>query len=77
MLLRKTNGMHFAAERGRVDVVKVLIQNGADVNAVDEDERTALHIAAGKGYVSCTLQLLCYGAKIEEKTIEEDKTELL
>ena len=28
---------------GHVDVAKVLIQNGADVNAVDERKETALH----------------------------------
>ena len=38
--------LHFAAEKGHVDVAKVLIQNGADVNAVDENKSTALHYAA-------------------------------
>ena len=28
--------LHIAAKNGHVDVAKVLIQNGADVNAVDE-----------------------------------------
>ena len=38
MLFRKTNGQHFTSQlfHGHVDVAKVLIQNGADVNAVDE-----------------------------------------
>ena len=30
------------SSNGHVDVVKVLIQNGADVNAVDKDKWTAL-----------------------------------
>jgi ankyrin repeat protein len=38
--------MHFAAREGHVDVAKVLIQNGADVNAIDGGKRTALHCAA-------------------------------
>ena len=32
----KETALHYAAENGHVDVAKVLIQNGADVNAVDE-----------------------------------------
>ena len=74
---RGDTGLHIAAQYRHVDVVKVLIQNGADVNAVQEDKWTALHIAARNGHVPCTLQLLCCGAKIEEKTIKEDKTKLL
>ena len=39
--------LHWAAEKGHVDVAKVLIQNGADVNAVDCNYKwTALHEAA-------------------------------
>ena len=37
--------LHVAAEWAYRDVVKVLIQNGADVNAFDERKRTALHFA--------------------------------
>ena len=36
---RKKTALHFAAEKGHVDVAKVLIQNGADVNAVDEEDK--------------------------------------
>ena len=42
--------LHEAALEGHVDVVKVLIQNGADVNAVDAVKKTALHIAAEEGH---------------------------
>ena len=38
--------LHLAAEDGHVDVVKVLLQNGADVNAVDSKDQTALQMAA-------------------------------
>ena len=41
-----------------VDVVKVLIQNGADVNAVQEDKCTALHLAAEKGHVDTAKVLI-------------------
>ena len=57
--------------------MKVLIQNGADVNAVNKDKEMALHCAAREGHIHCTLQLLCFGAEIDEKAIKDDKTELL
>ena len=55
----------------------MLIQNGADVNAVDKDKETPLHKAAYEGHVACTLQLLCFGASIDKKALEDDKTGLL
>ena len=36
MVLMKKNGRHFIAAEGHVDVAKVLIQNGANVNALRE-----------------------------------------
>ena len=74
---RKQTALHWAAEEGHVEVAKVLIQNGADVNAVDCTESTALHFASKHGYNTCTLQLLCFGAEIDEEAIKDDKTELL
>ena len=47
---------------------------------VDEYKRTALRMVADcadNKNVRCTLQLLCFGAEIDEKTIKEDRTKLL
>eukprot|EP00938_MAST-03A_sp_MAST-3A-sp1_P000747 g747.t1 len=43
--------LHHAVEGGHVDVVRVLIHNGADVNAVTKYGFTALHNAANLGCV--------------------------
>ena len=43
--------LHFAAFMGYIEAANALIQDDADVNAVDKLERTALHIAAGEGHV--------------------------
>ena len=69
--------LHFAAENGHVDVAKVLIQNGANVNAVNEYKRTALHKAIEYRHVVLMLQLLCFGAAIDKKALQVDKTGLL
>ena len=61
--------LHVAAEKGHADVAKVLLQNGADVNAVTGYKWAAIHHAAHYRHVRCTLQLLCFGDKIE---IDED-----
>ena len=45
------SALHFAARNGHADIAKVLLQNGADVNAGDEEKQTALHYGASKGHV--------------------------
>ena len=73
----ENTALKLAAREGHIDVAKVLIQNGADVNAVYEDKMTPLHDAAKNRHVVCTLQLLCFGASIDKKALEDDKTGLL
>ena len=45
--------------------MKVLLQKGADVNAVQKDKWTAIKYAARFGTIECTLRLLCCGAKMD------------
>lgn len=37
--------IHIAADNGQTNIVRFLIQKGADVNQIDEDGNTALHLA--------------------------------
>ena len=41
---------------------------------VDKLNKTALHYASKKGHVGCTLQLLCFGAAIDEYAVVIDRT---
>ena len=53
-----------AAARGACDVLRALINGGADVSACD-DGGTALHRAAAKGHVAAINLLLSAGARID------------
>ncbi|KAL9999862.1 putative ankyrin repeat-containing domain-containing protein [Helianthus debilis subsp. tardiflorus] len=48
--------LHSAASSGNVEIVKILLDRGADVNLKNDGGRTALHYAASKGWVKvgCT-----------------------
>jgi uncharacterized protein len=48
---------------GRTDVVKALLSKGAEVNATDGDNETALMRAAEKGGADIAKMLLNAGAK--------------
>lgn len=41
--------LHFAAKKGLVGMVKLLLRYGADVNATERDMKTPLHIAIDEG----------------------------
>ena len=43
--------LHYAACLGHVEATSILLQNGASINAVDNDNCTALHYAAEDGNV--------------------------
>ena len=62
------NALNRAAEDGRDDIAKVLIQNGAEVNAVNEDKRTPLHWAALNGHVDVAKVLIQNGADMNAFT---------
>jgi len=58
---------HQAAAHGDVDQVKLLISNGADVNAKAEKEMTPLHYAAKAGKMEMVQLLIKAGADVNAK----------
>ena len=64
--------LHFAAYLGDVDAIKILlIEDNAEVNAGDDDEWTALHLAAEKGHVDVAKVLIQNGADVN--AVDKDK----
>ncbi|XP_072034633.1 uncharacterized protein [Amphiura filiformis] len=49
--------LHYAAEVGNVEVLNVLLQNGAEVVVKDVEEKTPLHIASEYGHLECVESL--------------------
>ncbi|KAJ1479797.1 ankyrin repeat-containing domain protein, partial [Baffinella frigidus] len=63
-----TTPLLFAASKSFVEVVRVLLEHGADVSARDSGS-TPLHWAAIQGLDEMTRLLLAYGADVSSKSI--------
>ncbi|KAM0237912.1 hypothetical protein ACHAP5_008810 [Fusarium lateritium] len=61
--------LHLAVEVGNLDIVRILISNGADVNAPDTEYETPLMVAAAHGHVAVAKELLSQGADPEMRSI--------
>ena len=63
---KKSTNLVDVMRSGDLEAVKVMIQNGADVNAVDKYNQTALHEAVqeGEGYVDIMKMLIQNGADV-------------
>ncbi|KAK9503786.1 hypothetical protein O3M35_010270 [Rhynocoris fuscipes] len=67
---RDPNGstaLHFAATKGKINFVRTLLLNNADVNAEDHDQWTPLLCAAKEGHVDICQELLDRDANIEHR----------
>lgn len=73
-----TTALHWAARACAGNVVETLVHNGGDVNAIDTENNTPLHLACSRTSVDCHTvfsgglcktieELLCWGAKVDDK----------
>lgn len=54
----------FASAEGNLDRIKKMLQKGVDVNSVDYDKRSPLHLAAANGRLEVVQYLLTVGADV-------------
>ncbi|CAI7629869.1 unnamed protein product [Penicillium manginii] len=59
-----------AVERGYVDIVKVLLDSGADSRAADDGEKTLLERAVPQSNLALCQVLISYGAQVDRKMLE-------
>ncbi|KAJ8121796.1 hypothetical protein ONZ43_g1841 [Nemania bipapillata] len=71
-LLNGSQPIHFAASQGTVESVRILLDAGADINAVNDAGRTPLHWAAERGKWDIVELLLDRGVDAAIKSTEED-----
>lgn len=65
----KYTPLHFAASRGFLDVVSLLIDHGANVNASNKWLWTPMHLAAAEGHTGVVIELAKRGADIKARTV--------
>ena len=68
--------IHLAAKNGYLEIAKLLLLNGANVNAKDAAHQTPLHFAASRGNFEIAKLLLQNGANINLKTSYYQETPL-
>jgi len=68
--------LHSAIANKRTEIVKLLLDDGADVNATQADDFTPLHEAAQNGLLDVTQWLIDRGAAINPRLSSNGKTPL-
>lgn len=64
---KKLSLLHIAAFTGNLDMVRALLEQGANVDEKEADGWTPLHLAAKYGYKQVVTTLLEKGANVDEK----------
>ncbi|RNA34704.1 2-oxoisovalerate dehydrogenase subunit mitochondrial-like [Brachionus plicatilis] len=64
---------HHAVLENSIELVKLMLDNNADINCVDEDYWTPLHTAASLGYYEVSKLLLQHGADWRALTLQDQR----
>ena len=61
--------LHYAAVKGKIGVLRLLLQHNADVNAKTNNGVTPLYNASGRGQLNAIQLLLDHGADVNSQTV--------
>ena len=64
---RGNTALHWAAKKGNMNIVEILLDRGIEINSKTNDGETALHIAASSGNMNIVEILLDRGIDINSK----------
>jgi hypothetical protein len=59
--------LHFASQSGYLDSARLLLDHGADANAVDSNHVTPIHLASQHGHLEIVKLLLLRGANHDSR----------
>jgi len=65
----KCTALHYAVRSGHLEIVRLLLENGANVNALEHEDWTPLYYAANNGHYRIAKLLLEHGA---DKSIKDN-----
>lgn len=65
-----TTALHKAAANGHLEVLKLLVEQGSDVNKTDITGCSPLHAASRNGHMSCVKFLVEHGADFKLKSLK-------
>lgn len=71
VLREKETALLLAAKQCRIDMVKFLIESGADVFAANEDKETVLHYMSSQGNAQMVELLLSKGCDPFQTTVSK------
>ena len=64
--------LHVASRCGHADIIQLLLEHGADVNALDDNRNTPLHLSSGEGQMEVIVRILCkHGADVPQNPVHK------